>query len=67
MMPVHGRLSIPELTHHDSRIREEDEDSQAGDIQTQPSTPGTVNTVNPSCIVHQKKVVGSIVFILLNI
>lgn len=41
MMPAHGRLSIPEMTHHDSRIREEDEDSQAGDIPSQLPAPGT--------------------------
>jgi myotubularin-related protein 5/13 len=40
MMPAHGRLSIPELTHHESRIREEDEDSQSGDVQAQSSTAG---------------------------
>ena len=40
MMPAHGRLSIPEMTHHESRIREEDEDSQAGDVQGQNSAAG---------------------------
>ena len=38
MMPAHGRLSIPEMTHHESRIREEDEDSQPGDVQSQNSS-----------------------------
>jgi hypothetical protein len=40
MMPAHGRLSIPEMTHHESRIREEDEDSQSGDVPTTSGSPG---------------------------
>lgn len=40
MMPAHGRLSIAEMTHHESRIREEDEDSQSGDLTPQSSNPG---------------------------
>jgi hypothetical protein len=56
MMPGHGRLSIPDMTNHESRIREEDEDSQAGDIQSQPSTPGAVNLFIYCFQKHEQKI-----------
>lgn len=45
MMPAHGRLSIPEMTHHESRIKEEEEDSISVDTPTTPTSQGKIESL----------------------
>jgi hypothetical protein len=46
MMPAHGRLSRPEMTHHESRIKEEEEDNISADTPTTPTSQGKIKSLD---------------------